>query len=71
MATKYNFPERLKELRKERGMNRKDLTAALKLGRATVKRWEEGEQIPNALYIFKICQFFRCTAEFLLGLNDE
>ena len=65
------LPEKLKELREERGLSTTKLARELNLGNYTVNRWESGLQKPNAEYIAKLCIFFGCTADFLLGLKDE
>ena len=71
LEMKNKFAQRLKELRAEKNMTRYQLTLALNLGTVTVKRWEEGGNIPNAEYIVLLCEFFGCSADFLLGLKDE
>jgi len=68
---KNKLPERLKELRQERGITQTKLMHLLNLGNSTVQRWESGENIPNAEYICILCEFFNCSSDFLLGLKDE
>ncbi|MCL2851331.1 MAG: helix-turn-helix domain-containing protein [Firmicutes bacterium] len=68
---KYLLPERLKELRTERGIRLTRLAAELGLGNYTVNRWENGMQVPSAIYIMKLCIYFNCSSDFLLGLKNE
>ena len=58
------FGERLKQLREERGMDRKDL--ALELGRLsyiTVASYENDITTPSLRVIGKICRLFDITPE--------
>jgi len=64
------LPERLEELREEKGLSRNQLCKILKLGGGTVFRWEMGQSTPNADYIIMLCEFFDCSAGYLLGLEN-
>jgi len=68
---KNKLPERLQELRKEKNITRNQLMLKLRLGAETVRRWEDGETIPNAEYIFMLCEFFGCSADYLIGLKPD
>ena len=66
------FPERLAELREERKLSQNELNRALGLGSGpTISRWERGLQSPSVEYIIMLCEFFGCTADYLLGLKHE
>ncbi|MCL2851330.1 MAG: helix-turn-helix domain-containing protein [Firmicutes bacterium] len=67
----YKLPERLRELRIERGISMQQLSRMLDVADYTANRWERGITIPNTEYLFKLCKFFNCSADFLLGLKDE
>jgi len=67
----YKFTERLKELRTEKGLSMQQLSRQLGLADYSANRWENGKTIPNAHYIFILCQFFGCSADFILGLSEE
>jgi len=44
-----NFPERLKEVRRQLGLSQEDLAHALGVSFATVNRWENGKTNPSKL----------------------
>ncbi|MCL2851230.1 MAG: helix-turn-helix domain-containing protein [Firmicutes bacterium] len=67
------FPERLKALRIKRGLNRSELAQALGMAKSSnnIQRWEEDKQSPDINYLILICQYFRVSADYLVGLADE
>ena len=69
-SSRYKLPERLEQLREKFGISRKKLGEKLGLAQMTVYRWESGEQAPNVLYLIMLCEFFGCTADYLIGLED-
>ena len=64
------FGKRLKDLRQERGMTQKELSAKINCDQSMITRWESGENEPTASYIIKIAEVFETTADFLLGISD-
>ena len=58
---------RLKTLRKERSMTQQELADALGLSKSTVAYYEAGRRAPNIKMIHKICDFFGCSTDYLLG----
>ena len=64
-------PERLKELREERGLSKSGLAKLLGKEPKTICRWEDGEKDLGADNIILLCQFFNCSADYLLGLTNE
>jgi len=67
----YNLPTRFKILRESKSLTQEQLAHELDIWTRTIGRWERGEQIPDAKNIMLICEFFGCSADFLLGLKDE
>ena len=65
------FPERLKQLRKERGMTQLDLAAALNVSSGTVAMWETGASEPDHETILRLAELFGVSTDYLLGLKDE
>ena len=65
------FVQRLQEMREEQGLTMHQLSLKLGLGVNTVYKWEVEGQVPNANYIAKVCEYFGCSADYLLGLRDE
>jgi DNA-binding transcriptional regulator YiaG len=44
-----NFPETVKEVRRQLGLSQEDLAHALGVSFATVNRWENGKTVPSKL----------------------
>ena len=65
------FTQRLKELRKERGLSIPELSAKAKIPQQTIHVWERGEREPSMGSIIKLCRFFGCTSDFLIGLTPD
>lgn len=65
-----NLPEKLKELRKEKGISQKEVSAALGLTRNAFTNYENGYREPSLETLKKICRYFEVSADYLLGLKD-
>ncbi len=64
--------DRLKLLRKEKGMSQKQLADVLgKLGTSTISGYETGSSNPSLEIIIKMSYFFETSLEYLLGLTDD
>ena len=68
MAT---FAERLRLLRKEKGLNQAQLARALDVSLGTVSIWERGGRKPDFNTMEKIGEFFNVYAGYVMGTNDE
>ena len=66
-----NFGEKLKELRKEKGLTQKELAQFLDSAQSAIVYWEKNQQEPNISTLKKIAIFFDVTTDYLLGLEDE
>lgn len=64
------LPNRLKELREDKGLSTRELAKALKVSDRAVQRWEKEERVPNANAVIIIAQYFGVSADYLLGLED-
>lgn len=64
------FSERLKELRSERGLSQGGLAVQINVSTACVSRWESELRVPDIDSIIKLCKYFGCTADYLIGLDD-
>ena len=67
MAEHIIFPQRLKELRKSRGLNQSDLGKTLDVGKTTISNYETGYSAPDQENLCKIASFFNVTVDYLLG----
>lgn len=64
------FPERLRELRKEKNLLGKDFAQLMNVEPATVTNWETGRRFPKDDSLVKIADFFDCSVDYLLGRTD-
>jgi len=63
--------ERLKTLRKERGITQKELAQNCDICLRVVIYYESGERKPNSEVLTKICKYLDVSADYLLGLSDS
>lgn len=61
---------RLKELRAERGMKQSDVAKLLNLSPSAISNYEQGIREMDAEAICKLCNFFNCTADYVLGISN-
>ena len=62
---------RIAQLRKERGMRQTELADALHSSRQAIGKWETGAIDLSTEMIGKLCAFFGCTADYLLGFSSR
>lgn len=60
--------ERLKELRKAKGLTQRDMARHFRLSDVGYGGWERGDTEPSIDNIMRLCEFFGCTADSLIGL---
>ena len=72
MIKKYLFPERLKELRLERGLSQYQLASELnnQITHTAIAHWENKERIPNLQAVMMLADYFGVTIDYLAGLED-
>ena len=70
MNKKSKFAERLKELRKERGMSQMDLALATRISQSAIAKWELDKTEPTASALITLSKYFGESVDFLLGLTD-
>jgi len=73
MKTKTNhewFAERLSEYMTERKLSQRSLALQTNIPRSTIKDWFHGVR-PSIDSITILAKFFKCTTDYLLGLEDE
>ena len=61
---------RIKELRLQNGWLQSDLAARLNTKPQTVSHYEKGDRGLDVETIFKLCDIFDVTADYLLGRSD-
>ncbi len=64
------FKERLKELRIEKAISRKQLANDLFISERLISYWENGERECSFDMLIKIARYFNVSIDFLLGNSD-
>lgn len=64
------FGERLKSLRKDKTLTQPQLAKALGVSNGMISMWENNICEPSLSHIKKIAQFFKISADFIIGLED-
>lgn len=60
---------RLKELRKSRGLNQTELDKKLGVSQATLSGWEAGAHQPDHEALIKLAGIFNVTPDYILGIE--
>lgn len=63
--------ERLKILRKEKGLYQKDVANFLGVDRTTYVKYETGASEPDTETLSKLADFFNVSLDYIIGRNDE
>ncbi len=71
MFSKELFGQRLKALRKGKNEKQDDLALLLGVGKSHVSEMERGNRTTTAEKIAMICEHYRISADYLLGLSDD
>lgn len=62
--------ERLKQLRKEKGLSQQRLSIETGIAQVTVSEYESGRNYPSVKTLIKLAGFFGVSTDYLLGLSD-
>lgn len=71
MFTKELFGQRLKEARKTAGEKQEDLAVVIGVTKTQVSEMENGKKTTTVEKVALICEHYRISADYLLGLKDE
>lgn len=71
MDNKEIFVERLKSLRKEKGITQKQLAANLGISLPAIINYENSQRSPSSAVLTLLSQFFNVSKEYLTGESDE
>lgn len=63
--------EKIKSLRKGRGMTQEELAIKLNVVRQTISKWEKSQSVPDAELLIRIAEVFEITVSELLGGDSE
>ncbi len=61
---------RIKELRKRKHLFQANLAEIVGVKQSTISGWEKGSFNPNEPQLLKLCEFFNCTPDYLMGYTD-
>lgn len=64
------FNEQLREIRKSRGMTQRDVYTRLQVSPNCYASWEQGRTQPDIESIKALCEIFKVSADYLLGLSE-
>lgn len=67
---KCKIDSRIKELRKENKISQIELAKLCNVQQSCVSKWERGETLPDILMLIKLCEIFKCSADYLLGIIE-
>lgn len=65
------FAERLKELRKEKGLTQSQVGVHLGMSQQNYRRWEVGERSPSGETLIKLADYFDVSIDYLVGRKNE
>lgn len=65
------FGERLRLLRKQRGLNQSQLSKVLGIGQTTIANYEKNMRFPNEDMLMKIADYFDVSLDYLFGRVDQ
>lgn len=68
MMQNTRLPERLKEMRKAKGLTQRDMARYFRITDVGYGGWERGETEPSVTNIIRLCEFFGCTSDSLIGI---
>ena len=64
------FAQRLKELRIDKGLSIQALSKEVKIGVASICRWENQQADVKRTQLVTLAKFFDVTIDYLMGLED-
>ena len=65
------YYKRLKQLRKEKHLTQQDIARILNVDESTYGRYENGKRQLSIEDLQKLCQYYKVSADYILGLTEE
>ena len=62
--------EKLKLLRKEKGVLQRDVAKAIGISESSYSNYEQGTREPSIEIIKALCRYYKVTSDYLIGLED-
>lgn len=66
-----DFGDRLKELRKQIGLNQAELAEKMSVTKSVISYYENRERSPSPEILIKLASIFHVSTDYLLGLENE
>ena len=68
-----NFQTKLNELINEQGISKRQLANILgfKDNNSSISKWTKGQQMPKLDMAIKLCNYFKCSLDFLFGTSNN
>lgn len=63
--------KRLKEIRKEKKLKQQDIADVLNVERSTYTGWENGKNTIPLKHLIKLCNYYKCSADYLTKLSNK
>ena len=63
--------QRIKELRKEKGVSQQTLAKEVGVDKRAVIFWEQEVNEPKASYIVNLAKYFGVSTDYLLGIEND
>ena len=63
--------DRIKQLRKQKGLTQKEMAEAVGVGVSTVAMWESGKQTPSFKLLNDLSDLFDKSIDYILGTSDD
>lgn len=63
------FAERLKQLRKSKGLTQVQFATEFNISAGTIAMWETNKRIPDTTMLMRIADYFGVSVDYLLGNN--
>ena len=61
----------LSSLRKETGLSQRQVASDLGISQALLSHYENGAREPKLEFVVKACDYYKVTADYILGRSDE
>lgn len=65
------FSERLKQLRKEKGLTQVTLAETLGVSKGTVAMWETGKRMPGFDMLARLSELFDKRVDYIIGTSED
>jgi transcriptional regulator with XRE-family HTH domain len=65
------FGEKLKQLRISRNKTQTNVANAVGISRQRISFYEIGVNIPNIEILYRLCEYFNVSADYMLGLPND